>query len=102
MPAPYTELNSTNTASLYTIAQFLTPYNFMPLVLGAIWIIAFIGSIAEGRQASRAWIFSSFITAILSIILALVGLLNPQFMYITYIMVAGGVVWYKLDNAPGI
>lgn len=102
MPAPYTELNLTDTQSLYSLARFLSPYDFMPLVLGAIWVIAMIGSISEGRQLSRAFIFASFITAILSMILALTGLLNPQFMYACFLLVAIGVVWYKLDNAPGL
>ena len=71
-------------------------------MLGVIWIIAFIGSLAEGRIASRGFIFASFLTAVLSIPLALIGLLNPQFMYFSFILVGAGLIWYKLDNAPGI
>jgi hypothetical protein len=106
MPAPYQTLTTNSTESLYSIFSFannnLSNGVMMPLVLLAIWIIALVGAISEGRQASRAFIFASFVSAILSIILSLVGLLNPQYMYFSFLLVGAGVIWYKLDNAPGI
>lgn len=74
----------------------------MPIMLLVIWTVAFVGAISEGRQASRAWIFSSFICAMLAIMLSLIGMLSSQYMYFTFLMVAAGIVWYKLDNAPGM
>ncbi len=74
----------------------------MPVMLGVIFFVALIGSISEGRQASRAFIFSSFVTSILAIILSLVGMLNSQYMYFSFLLVGIGIIWYKLDNAPGI
>lgn len=103
MPAPYSIPGLNDTNSAYSIFKHLTNnFNFMPIMLLVIWFVALIGAIAEGRQASRAFIFSSFIASVLAIILSLIGLLNPQFMYFSFLMVGAGLIWYKLDNAPGI
>lgn len=106
MPAPYAVPTVNDTSNIYNLFSFVnsnsTGGHFMPIMLGVVWFVAMIGAIAEGRQASRAFIFSSFITSVLAMILSLIGMLNPQYMYFTFLMVAGGIVWYKLDNAPGI
>jgi hypothetical protein len=75
---------------------------FMPIMLLVVWFVAMIGAISEGRQASRAFIFASFIVSVLAIILSLIGFLNSQYMYFSFLLVAGGLVWYKLESAPGL
>jgi predicted MFS family arabinose efflux permease len=105
MPTPYTVINSTDTTNLYTIFKFVNNSinnTFMPIMLLVIWVVAFIGSISEGRQASRAFIWASFLCSILAIVLALVGMLNRQYMYLLFLLVGAGVIWDKLQNAPGI
>lgn len=105
MPTPYAVLNTTDSTNLYTLFKFINNTvsgTFMPLMLFVIWVVAFIGAVSEGRQGSRAFIFASFISSILGIILSLIGMLNPQYMYFSFLLVAAGIVWYKLDNAPGI
>lgn len=107
MPVPYPTLNvnGTDTQNLYTLFKFVNngvSGVFMPIMLGVIWIIAFIGAMSEGRQASRSFIFASFVISILSILLALIGLLNVQYMYISFLMVGIGIIWNKLENAPGL
>jgi hypothetical protein len=106
MSAPYNVLNTSNTGDLYSLFKFVnndsTGGLFMPIMLVVIWLISFIGAISEGRQASRAFIFSSFICSILGMILSLIGMLNSQYMYFLFLMVGAGLIWYKLDNAPGI
>jgi hypothetical protein len=74
----------------------------MPMMLLVIWIVAFIGAIADGRQASRGFIFASFIVSILALPLALIGMLNSQYMYFSFLMVGAGLIWSKLSNAPGL
>lgn len=103
MPAPYILPNATDIGNLYQITSYLN--NISPIflvVIGVIWIVSFIGSISEGRQASRAFIFSSFVCSMLSIMASLIGLLNKEYMYFSFLMVGIGLIWYKLDNAPGI
>jgi predicted MFS family arabinose efflux permease len=104
MPAPYAVLGENDTTNLYTIFKFVNNGVggiFMPLLLLGIWIIAFIGSISEGRQASRAWVFASFVCSILGIIMALLGMLATQFMYFAFIMTGVGIIWNYLENSPG-
>jgi len=101
----YPTLSGNGTSNLYELFKFVNDGvsgTFMPVMLGVIWIIAMIGAISEGRQASRAFIFASFISSILAIILSLIGMLNTQYMYFSFLMVGAGLIWYKLDNAPGI
>ena len=74
----------------------------MPVMLFVVWLVAFIGTIAEGREASRAMIFASFIASMLAIPLALIGMLNSSFMYFSFILVGIGIIWNKLANAPGL
>lgn len=105
MPYPYTVMNGTETENIYGIFKFVNDGVggiFMPIMLLSIWIIAFIGALAEGRQASRGFIFSSFLCSILAIMLSLIGMLNSQYMYFSFLLVGAGLVWYKLDNAPGM
>lgn len=106
MPAPYTELVANDSTNMYTLFGYVnntaTGGLFMPITLLVIWIVSFVGAISEGRQASRAFIFSSFVLGILSILCSLIGFLNPQFMYFSFLMVGIGLIWYKLDNAVGL
>jgi hypothetical protein len=74
----------------------------MPVMIGVIWVVALIGSISEGRESSRAFIFASFICSVMAVALSLVSLLNSQYMYFLFLLTGAGIIWYKLANAPGI
>lgn len=93
-----------DTQDIFSIFLFINNTSsgglFFPIMLLTIWAIAFIGSIVEGRQAVRAWIFSSFISAILAILLGIMGLLARQWIYLLILFVAFGVFWIRLQNAP--
>jgi hypothetical protein len=104
MPVPYPTLTGNESTNLFTLTKFVNDGAggiFMPLTLLSIWFIAFIGAIVEGRQASRAFIFASFICSILGILLALIGLLASQYMYFCFLLVGVGLIWSILENAPG-
>jgi phosphoglycerol transferase MdoB-like AlkP superfamily enzyme len=105
MPYPYPTLGQNSSTNLYTIFKFVNDgisCAVMPSILGAIWFIAFIGSISEGRQASRGFIFASFVVSILAILLTLIGMLSRMYMYFSFILVGIGLIWHQLQNAPGI
>jgi hypothetical protein len=95
-----------NFTDLYTITKTtndITPGGvMMPVMLAVIWVIALIGSLSEGRQFSRAFLFASLISALISMPLALIGMLNPSYMYFLFLMTAGGVVFHSLQTAPGM
>ena len=103
MPAPYAVPNATDVGNLYLVTKYLNSISpVVASIIGAIWVIAFVGVISEGRQASRAFIFASFLCSILSIVATLIGFLNKEFMYFSFLLVGIGLIWMKLENAPGI
>ena len=95
-----------DTRDIFTMFEFVNNSAsggiFFPIILLAIWAIAFIGSVVEGRQAVRAWIFASFVSAILGMLLGVMGVLASQWMYLLILFVAIGVFWIRLQNAPAV
>tara|TARA_R100001530_G_scaffold112862_2_gene79854 strand:+ start:14174 stop:14500 length:327 start_codon:yes stop_codon:yes gene_type:complete len=95
--------NINNTRDLLSIFQFvsndLTGGLFFPLMILVIWVVQFIGVLAEGRPASRAWVFASFSATILSIMLGLLALIEQKWIYLLIIGVSLGAFWIKLSTA---
>lgn len=93
-----------DTQDLFTIFEFINNTSsggiFFPIILLAIWAIAFIGSIVEGKEAVRAWIFASFVSGILATLLSVMGLLEARWMYLLILFVGFGLFWIRLQNAP--
>jgi len=106
MALPYSIPSINDTSNIMTIFQFVnnegTGGLFMPIMLLVIWIVAFVGTISEGRQASRGMIFASFICSILAVLLSLMQMLNPNYMYFCFLLLGGGIIWHYLNNSPGI
>lgn len=104
MPNNFTLPTINDTQDLFSIFRFVNDSAsgglFFPIILLSIWTIAFIGSISEGRQAVRAWIFASFVSGILGILLGVMGLLARQWIYLLILFIAFGVFWIRLQNAP--
>lgn len=99
----YATPTANETADLFVIFQFInnkaTAGLFFPVMILTIWLIAFIGAIAEGRQASRAFIFSSFISTVLGVLLAIMGFLSVTYVYFLILLIAFGVFWIRLESA---
>jgi len=79
---------------------------FFPVFLLVIFFVAFISLLGFGysrgtASTSRAFTFASFFTAFLSIMLAVLNLLDPKYMYMCIMATAMGVVWLILENARG-
>ncbi len=106
MPNNFTLPGVNDTQDLFSMFAFVNNSAsgglFFPLILLGIWAIAFIGAITEGRQGVRAWIFASFISAILGIMLGVMGMLANQWIYLLILFVAFGVFWIRLQNAPKV
>jgi len=98
---PVAEAN--NTRDLLSIFQFvsndLTGGLFFPIMILVIWVVQFIGVLAEGRPASRAWVFASFTATVLSIMLGLLALMEQRWIYLLVICVSLGAFWIKLASA---
>jgi hypothetical protein len=75
---------------------------FMPVMLLVIWIVIFVGTFSSGGggrpAAARGFVFASFVTAILSILTSAMGFLGPKWMYLSFILVAVGLLWVKIEN----
>jgi hypothetical protein len=95
-----------DTQDLFSVFKFVNDSAsggiFFPIMLLVIWAIAFIGSVVEGRQAVRAWIFASFVAGILGILLGVMDLLGRQWIYLIILFVAFGVFWIRLQNTPAV
>lgn len=72
---------------------------FIPLVVFALWIITFMGSLAGLRiNGSSAMIFASFLTAVIAVPLAVLGLLAAKWMYLIGLVLALGMFWRYMEG----
>lgn len=92
-----------DTRDLLSIFQWIsdsaTGGLFFPIVIVVIWVVQFIGVIAENRPSSRAFLFASFTATILSIILGILAMMAQKYIYLLILMVSLGVFWVKLATA---
>lgn len=92
-----------DTRDLLGIFQFVsneaTGGLFFPVIILVIWIVQFIGVLAEGRGASRAFVFASFTATILSIMLGILAMMAQKWIYLLVIMVSLGAFWIKLTTS---
>lgn len=70
---------------------------FFPLILMAVFVIMFI-AIKGSYTSSRAFVTSSFICTMLSIMLGLLNFVAQWVVYLFVIMTAIGVIWAYIDN----
>jgi len=76
---------------------------FFPLTLLGLFIIMFVTSSRFG--IARGFVFSSFFCSILAIFLVVGGMLNPNYMYFLFVLLAGGLMALRLlrsSQAPQI
>jgi hypothetical protein len=89
-----------NTQGTYEFFKFIAIDTaggiFFPVILLVIWVVAFMN--LKQYSTSRAWTFASFLCAILSILLAVLDLISPKFMYLPIILTVIGLVWLKLED----
>lgn len=96
----YVEPTGNDTAGVFEFFKYVNTVSdnlFFPVILLVIWIITFIGT--KQYSASRAWTAASFLVAFLSIPLAIGELINPRWMYMSFVFVAAGVLWLKLEKS---
>ena len=102
-PTYYPVPNVTDTRDMLTLFQWIsttaTDGLFFPIMVLVIWVVQFIGVMAEGRSASRAWVFASFTATILSIMLGILAMMAQKWIYLLILAVSLGVFWLKLASA---
>ncbi len=74
---------------------------FFPVILLVVWVISFMATFTLGgsKNVAKGFIFSTFFVTILGSMLAIMGLLNPKYMYLPIILLAFGVLWLRLSGA---
>lgn len=70
---------------------------FFPIFMGVIWLVTFIIGIRISSPA-RSLTFSCFMGMLLSIPLAVLGLITPKVMYAFILGLAIGLFWVKQEN----
>lgn len=92
-------LNTTNVTDFLTMAQFAneqTNYIFGVLLLIGCFLIPFM---AFGLYRKKnSFTVSSFIAFLSSIVLSMAGIINPDFIIVTIIMTAVGVIFFQGDK----
>lgn len=102
-PTYYPVPNATDTRDLLSVFQWVsntaTDGLFFPIMILVVWVVQFIGVLAEGRPAPRAFLFASFTATILSIILGILAMMAQKWIYLLVLMVSLGAFWIKLATA---
>ncbi len=102
-PTYYPVPGVNDTRDLLSIFQFtsneLTGGLLFPLMILVMWVVQFIGVLAEGRPASRAWVAASFTSTIMAIMLGLLAMIEQRWIYLLVIAVSLGAFWIKLASA---
>jgi len=94
----YSPPTSNQTSGIFEFFKYTNDVSggiMFPIILMVIWFILFIST--KQFSSSRAWTYSSFVTSILSIILSVLGLIAPRWMYLSIFMTGMGLVWLKLE-----
>ncbi len=94
----YTPATINDTKGIFEFFSFVNTTAdgaFFVVILFVIWIIGFLA--IKQYSTPKAWTFASFFCAILSILLAVLNLIAPKFMYIFLILLGIGLVWLKLE-----
>lgn len=97
--AYYAEPTGNETSGIFEFFKYVNTVSdnlFFPVILLVIFIVTFIST--KQYSTSRAWTASSFLVAFLSIPLAIGELISPRWMYMSFVFVAGGVLWLKLEK----
>lgn len=100
----YATPNATQMEDIFQIFKFSNEAaggTMFIAIMGVIWSISLIGSLANGSKFYRGFIYSNFICSVLSMILGLLGVLTMSYMYFFILLLAFGVLWAKLvDGKP--
>ena len=102
MPAPYTIPTGNDTAGIYEFFRYITNVTdgfFFAGIMTVIWVIIFVAT--KQFSSSRAFTFANFTCMVLAMILSVIDLLAPRYMYLFIILTACGALWMKLQNDRG-
>jgi len=92
--------NETQTTGINEIASYVNDVTngaFFPLILLAIFVIAFVSTMHFGQ--GRAFVYSSFFCSIIAIFMVIAGVLNTGYMYLLFIMLGIGLMSLRIAKS---
>ena len=98
----YPVMNGSDGTDFFTITSYANTVSkgiLMPAILLIIFTVSLAGTTYTGRSFWRGLIFSGFLCSILSVMLVIMNLLNPNYMYLAFILTGFGVVGTLLSEA---
>lgn len=100
----YTEPTSADTTGIFEFLRYINNTAdglFFPVIILVIWIVAFITTLFTGGkvQASKSWLFASFLSSILLIPLVVIDLVSQRYMYMSFVLLGIGIVWIILEGS---
>lgn len=102
----YAEPGINESKSVLTVFEYVNSASgglFFAMMLLVIWIVTFIATLFSGSPtrpgAAKGWIFASFFTSVLGMILVTLNLMNMRWMYVSMIFLGIGAAWLILENA---
>ncbi len=98
MAKPLPNASITGPVEFYDYIAIVEPL-FWLVMLGAFWIIMFVNFIRFG--ASRAWITASLIALVPAIFVAILGWMDPKWIYLFGVFLAIGLFWRSLESGAG-
>lgn len=94
----YPNANQTqNIGQLLIYINDVTGGIFFPLILLAMFIISFVTTTIFG--VGNAFVYASFFTSILSIFMAIAGLLKPTWMYFAFVLLAISLMLKRISKS---
>jgi hypothetical protein len=84
--------------SLWSWVNTVSNGIFSAMMLLVVFMVIFLGGLFSGSRANRSWTFASFICFIISVLMSVFGLLNKNYLYLCILLLAGGLVWIKLQD----
>lgn len=88
-----------DTIGLFELARYtnnVADGMVFPIILLVTFIITFIAS--KQYTNGKALTYAAFVCSVLAIPLAILGLINPRFLWVFGILLAAGLVWVKLEG----
>lgn len=99
---PIRLLNNSDTESWLTLALWtgeVTGGSFWSVTILAIWTISMFSLILAQVSPARSLTGASFFCGVMSIPMAIVGLIPNAPMYLFGVLIGAGLLWMRLENA---
>ncbi len=94
MPAPYLYPNNITGMGALAVYIHSVDAHFFNLLLVSIWVLIFLGTkVGNNSSAASSFTAASFVVAILTMFLQVLGVVTNYAFFLALVMAIGGGVW---------